>query len=81
MRDLGIAGLSPADGVYVSGNSVIRIAATPNLIQEEAHYEAPLVAAGYSLLFELGKDGYSFEFLNGDYPFSCGAVYFYGQRN
>lgn len=81
MRDLGVAGLSPADGVYDLGNSVTTIAATPNLIHEEAHYEAPLVAAGYSLLFELDEDRNSFEFLNGDYPFSYGAVYFYGRRN
>lgn len=81
LTDIGEAGLSEAGDARDPEYSVIRVAATPQLIQNEPSYAAALVEAGYSFIFEFDEEGYDSDFLNGSYPFNYGALYVYGKRD
>ena len=81
LTDIGEAGLTGQAEAREPEYSAVRIASTPELIQNDPGYAAALIEDGYSFIFELNEEGYDADFVNDNYPFNYGALYVYGKRD
>ncbi|MGA3674592.1 hypothetical protein [Lysinibacillus agricola] len=60
---------------------LVKFGGTPEHIQDKNFYTKELVADSYEFLFQIDEQGYPEEddFIQGNYPFSYGALYIYAQ--
>ncbi|CAM3104434.1 hypothetical protein [Stackebrandtia soli] len=82
LASIGSAALVPYVGEEAL--SFVRIGDEPLLIQNEPSYAKPALDDGLRFLFQLNDEGFPVdgpvgEFLDGDYLFGYGSLYFYGR--
>jgi len=57
----------------------LRLVQIPIFFRKSNIFYSDLESKGYKFIFQLDENGLTEEFLNGDYPFGYGSVYFYGK--